>query len=61
MNEVIQSLMNHCSVRKFQEKPLQPEVLELILNAGIRAATAGNLQLYALLVVDNGMPKKLWD
>jgi hypothetical protein len=58
MNEVIQSLLNHCSVRKFQEKPVEPEVVDMILNTGIRAATAGNLQLYALIVVDDEKQKE---
>jgi nitroreductase len=58
MNEVVESLMNHRSVRKYQAKPVEPEVLDLILNAGIRAATAGNLQQYALIVVDEENQKE---
>ena len=52
-NPVIKSLMAHRSIRKFKAKTVAPEVLELILRAGIRAATAGNLQLYSLVVVDD--------
>ena len=52
-NPVIKSLMAHRSVRKFKAKTIPPEILNLILRAGIRAATAGNLQLYSLVVVDD--------
>ena len=52
-NSVIKSLMAHRSIRKFKAKTIAPEVLDLILRAGIRAATAGNLQLYSLVVVDD--------
>ncbi len=56
-NEVIESLMNHKSIRKFEKEPVELDVLEVILRAGTRAATAGNLQLYSLIVVDD--PEKL--
>jgi len=52
-NAVIDCLMNHRSIRKFKSKPIEPEKLDLILNAGIRAATAGNLQTYSIVVVDD--------
>jgi len=52
-NAVIDCLMNHRSIRKFKSKPIEPEKLDLILNAGIRAATAGNLQPYSMVVVDD--------
>lgn len=56
-NPVIDCLMNHRSIRKFKPDPIDPETLDLILRAGTRAASAGNLQPYALVVIDN--PKKL--
>jgi len=56
-NAIIDCLMNHRSVRRFESKPLEPTKLELILRAGIRAATGGNLQTYSLVVVDD-MDKK---
>jgi FMN reductase (NADPH) len=57
-NPVIESLLKHRSVRKFQARALEPEVLDTILNAGIRAATAHNLQHYSILVVDDPAKKK---
>ncbi|RKX27209.1 MAG: hypothetical protein DRP45_01590 [Candidatus Zixiibacteriota bacterium] len=45
--------MNHRSVRKYSERPVDPEILDVILKAGTRAATGGNLQLYTMLVLDD--------
>jgi nitroreductase len=58
MNAVIDCLMNHRSIRKFKSKPVEPEKLDLILRAGTRAATAGNLQHYSLIVVDDDEKKR---
>lgn len=57
-NAVIDSLMAHRSIRKFKPEPVEPDVLDSILRAGVRAATAGNLQLYSLVVVDDSEKKK---
>ena len=62
MNAVIECLLNHRSIRKFQDKPIEKDVLDTILQAGTRAATAGNLQHYSLIVVDDQVKKRaLWD
>ena len=53
MNEVIDSLLNHRSIRKYSDKAIEPEVLNQILEAGIRAPSAGNLQNYSLMVLDD--------
>jgi FMN reductase (NADPH) len=60
-NPVITCLMNHKSIRKYQAKPVESEKLDLILRAGTRAATAGNLQLYTLIVVDDMDVKEALD
>lgn len=57
-NPVIECLMNHRSIRKFEPEPVEPGILDLILKAGTRAATAGNLQLYTLIVVDDPAKKE---
>ena len=62
MNEVIDCLLKHRSIRKFQDKPIEKDVLDTILQAGTRAATAGNLQHYSLIVVDDRVKKRqFWD
>jgi FMN reductase (NADPH) len=52
-NPVIDCLMNHRSVRKFKPEPIPEETIETILRAGTRAATAGGIQPYALIVIDD--------
>lgn len=58
LNPVIDCLMNHRSIRKFKPRPLETEALQTMLQAGIRAASAGNLQHYSLIVVDEPEKKK---
>jgi nitroreductase len=50
---VVDCLLNHRSIRAFQDRPVEQDVLETILTAGTRAATAGNLQLYTFLAIDD--------
>jgi len=45
--------MNHRSVRKYSDRPIESEILNVILKAGTRAATGGNLQLYTMLVIND--------
>ncbi len=57
-NPVVDCLLDHRSVRKFQQIPVEPEKVDLILKAGTRAATAGNLQLYSFVVIEDMKRKK---
>lgn len=52
-NPVIESLMAHRSIRKYQAKAIEPQVVEAIVQAGMRAASASNLQRYSIVVVDD--------
>ena len=56
-NPVVDTLMSHRSIRKFQPHPVAPELVDAILRAGIRGATSYNLQNYALLLVDDAEKK----
>lgn len=51
-NPVLDCLMNHRSIRRFKSDPVPETTIETILRAGIRAATAGSIQPYAFIVVD---------
>ncbi len=51
-NPVLECLMNHHSIRKFKPDPVPEETIETILRAGTRAATAGSIQPYAFIVID---------
>ncbi len=43
------TILNHRSIRKYISDPIPHEVLEYILEAGIRASTTGNMQLYSII------------
>ena len=51
MNEVISQLHARRSVRAFTEEPVSPEDERAILEAACQAPTAGNQQLYSIIVV----------
>lgn len=52
MNEVIENILTRCSVRKFiPNKPIENEKLEAIINAGIAAPSAGNIQPWRVIVI----------
>ena len=53
MNPTIDTLLNHTSIRNFADRPVGEEILNLLLEAGTRAPSAGNLQNYSLMVVDD--------
>lgn len=53
MNDTITNLMNHKSIRRYKNKQIEPEILEKLLDVGMRAPSSGNLQNYSLLVIDD--------
>jgi nitroreductase len=57
-NPVIDVLTNHRSIRKFKTDPIPEEILQTILNAATRAASAGNMQHYSFIVVDDPQKRK---
>jgi nitroreductase len=61
MNDVINCLINHRSVRRYSDEKIELNVLDTILTAGTRAATGGNLQLYTMLVINNKSTLKSLD
>ena len=59
--ETINTLLNHRTIRKFKSKSVEPEILEIILNAGTRASTTGNMQVYSIIVsTDEKIKEDLW-
>jgi len=60
-NETVRLLIERASCRSFEERPIPDDVLELILEAGIHAATGGNLQPYSIVKVTDGATKQLLD
>jgi len=43
-------LFSHRTIRKYQERPIPDEVLKTLLEAGTRASTTGNMQVYSVIV-----------
>ena len=57
---MIDTILNHRTVRKYKTDNISDKDLEDILNAGIRASTTGNMQLYSIIVTrDKEMKEKL--
>ena len=44
------TLLNHRSIRKYKSDPVPNSVLNYILEAGTRASTTGNMQVYSIIV-----------
>jgi len=50
---MLQTLFNHRSIRKYKPKDIEDKVLTKILEAGTRASTTGNMQVYSIIVTKN--------
>lgn len=60
MNEVIKQLHERKSVRVYEDRPIEPEVKQAILEAAIQAPSAGNMALYTILdITDPELKAKL--
>lgn len=53
MNPTLELLMNRKSVRGYSERPVAAADKDAILQAAMRAPTAGNMMLYTILEVDD--------
>lgn len=56
--ETQEILCKHRSIRKFQNKPIPENILNDILEAGIRASNTGNMQIYSIVVSQDPERKK---
>jgi nitroreductase len=60
MNTVIETILKRKSVRAYEKKPISAEVRSELLQATLRAPTAGNLMLYSIVeVTDQRIKNKL--
>jgi nitroreductase len=57
-NETLRLLFERSSCRNFLEKRIPPDVLQLVLEGGTRAPTAGNLQPYSIIKIQNKETKR---
>ena len=59
---MIDTIASHRSIRKYKSDPVPDAVLKEILEAGSRASTTGNMQVYSMVVTtDPGIRKQLWE
>ncbi len=56
---LIKPLLEHRTIRKYTQKPVSKEDLDLILNAAIRGSNTGNMQLYSIVVTQDKSIKQL--
>jgi FMN reductase [NAD(P)H] len=52
-NRTIQFLIQRASCRSYTDDPIPPETLQLVLQAGARAASGGNLQPTSIVQIEN--------
>ena len=50
---VIQQILNHRSIRKYKPDTIPKDLLEEILQAGIRTSSSGNMQTYSIIVTQD--------
>lgn len=60
MNDVIETILNHRSIRSFEDKPLTTEQIEAIVKSAQAASTSSFIQAYSIIgVTDKEMKKQL--
>ncbi|MFB6468720.1 oxygen-insensitive NADPH nitroreductase [Cytobacillus sp. Hz8] len=60
MNSIIETILNHRSVRSFEEKKLTKEQIEIIVRSAQAASTSSFIQAYSIIgVTDPKMKKQL--
>ncbi len=59
---MIQTILNHRSIRKYSEKKIKKQILDEILTAGSKASTTGNMQVYSIIATqDKTIKDQLWE
>ena len=58
---MIETILKHRTIRKYKDTPIEAEILGKILEAGSRASTTGNMQVYSIVVTKSKeLKEKLW-
>lgn len=58
MNPTINTLLQHRTIRSYKSEPLSDKILNTILEAGFRASTTGNMQVYSVIVTRDSEKRK---
>jgi len=54
------TIFSHRTIRKYKPDPIPDKILQYILEAGIRASTTGNMQVYSIIVTtDDNIKEEL--
>ncbi len=56
--ETIKTLLNHKTIRNYKTDPIDDHILDEILEAGFRASTTGNMQVYSVIVTKDEQRRK---
>lgn len=60
MNPVLETIMNHRSIRHFKDIPLETNEIEAIVQAAQKASTSDSAQCYSIIgITDHSMKKEL--
>ncbi len=51
------TILNHRSIRKYKKRKLDKELIDKILQAGIRASNTGSMQAYSIIVTQSSSKK----
>jgi FMN reductase (NADPH) len=54
----LETIFQHKSIRKFTDKPVDQNTIDLILKAAFRGSTTGNMQVYSIMVTQDLENKK---
>ncbi len=55
---MLETILNHRSIRKYKDKEISKSMLNTILEAGIRASNTGNMQAYSIIVTQDKAQKE---
>ena len=58
MNETLNTILNHVSVRNYSDRKVSEETLNQILKAACNGSTMGNMQLFSIVVTEDDEMKK---
>lgn len=58
MNEIIETILNHRSIRSFEDKPLTEDQIQTILSCAQAASTSSYIQAYSIIGVTDPEKKK---
>ncbi len=56
--QTLQTLHNHKTIRNYKSDPIDEKILQDILDAGFRASTTGNMQVYSVIVSKDAEKRK---